>query len=296
MAALVGAGFRIFVEIGPNPVLRAYLHDALRAAEGQGRVLGDIDPQAGKRGPVSGDRGAHAMSRDTTLPRADRFDGPADLRGLPLYPWQKERFWFERTVEGTNPVDPPFDHPLLGFRQHGPIPFWLNHLDPQVLPWLADHAIEGVPVLPAAAVLEMALAAARLRRPDARAVEVVDVELRRPLPFDKGRTREIRTVVVGEDGDWELSSRPRLVGRAADPPCRRASCDGRGPSDRAAFYRAQAHSRRSRRGRRSIASPPSSGSITGAQFRTVTRIELLGSDEAVAHLDSSSSTRRSIAI
>ena len=30
MARLVGDGFRIFVEIGPHPVLQAYLHDALR--------------------------------------------------------------------------------------------------------------------------------------------------------------------------------------------------------------------------------------------------------------------------
>jgi len=56
---------------------------------------------------------------------------------------------------------------LLGFRQPGPVPFWLNHLDPDVLPWLGDHVVEGLPVLPAAAVLEMALAATRARRPDA---------------------------------------------------------------------------------------------------------------------------------
>src|SRR5216684_4004905 len=183
MAALVGAGFRVFVEIGANPVLQSYLHDALRAAEGQGRVLATLSRKQGSQDPFPQIAAqCHVAGHD--ISGADRFDGPADLRGLPLYPWQKERFWFERTVEGANPVDPPFDHPLLGFRQQGPIPFWLNHLDPEVLPWLADHAIEGVPVLPATAVLEMALAAAWLRRPDARAVEVVDVELRRPLPFD----------------------------------------------------------------------------------------------------------------
>ena len=74
------------------------------------------------------------------------------------------------------------------------------------MPWLADHAVESVPVLPAAAVLEMALAAARSRRPDAAAIEAVDVELRRPLPFDKGRSREIRSVAISEDGDWELAA------------------------------------------------------------------------------------------
>src|SRR5206468_12926291 len=42
MATLVDAGFRLFVEIGANPVLQAYLHDALRTAEGQGRVLATL--------------------------------------------------------------------------------------------------------------------------------------------------------------------------------------------------------------------------------------------------------------
>ena len=285
MADLVDSGFRLFVEIGPSPVLRAYLHSALRTAEGQGRVLATLTRKHGSADPFPEIAAScHVAGSDIT--GADRFDGAVDLGGLPLYPWQKERFWFERTVEVTNPVDPSFDHPLLGFRQHGPVPFWLNHLDPQVLPWLADHAIEGVPVLPATAVLEMALAAARLRRPDARTVEVVDVELRRPLPFDKGRTREIRTVVAGEDGDWELSSRPRLsdepltvhaVARLATAGDRQAAPlfsepkHARGEVDAENLYRLAA----------------GLGLDYGRQFRTVTRIELLGGDEALAHLNSS---------
>jgi len=285
MTALVDAGFRIFVEIGANPVLQAYLHDALRAAEGQGRVLATLARKQGSQDPFP-EIAARCHVAGHDIIEADRFDGPAELRGLPLYPWQKERFWFERTVEGSNPVDPSFDHPLLGFRQNGPVPSWLNHLDPEVLPWLADHAIEGVPVLPATAVLEMALAAAWLRRPDARAVEVVDVELRRPLPFDKGRPREIRTVVTGEDGDWELSSRPRLadepltlhaVARLATAGDRQAAPlfterePARGEVDAETLYRLAAQL----------------GLNYGSQFRTVARIELLGSDEALAHLDSS---------
>ncbi len=285
MAALVDAGFRMFVEIGANPVLQAYLHDALRTAEGQGRVLATLTRKQGSEDPFP-EIAARCHVAGYDISQADRFDGPADLRGLPLYPWQKERYWFDRTVEGINPIDPPFDHPLLGFRQQGPIPFWLNHLDPEVLPWLADHAIEGVPVLPATAVLEMALAAAWLRRPDARAVEVVDVELRRPLPFDKGRSREIRTIVIGEDGDWELSSRPRLadepltlhaVARLATAGDRQAvpllneRKPARGEVDAETLYRLAAQL----------------GLNYGSQFRTVTRIELLGSDEALAHLDAS---------
>ena len=285
MARLVDDGLRIFVEIGPNPVLQAYLHDALRAAEGPGRVLGTLSrKQAGDDPFPAIAARCHVAGHDIT--RAERFDGPTERGGLPLYPWQKERFWFERTVESSNPINPRFDHPLLGFRQTGAAPFWLNHLDPEVLPWLADHAVEGVPVLPAAAVVEMALAAARLRRPDAAAIEVADVELRRPLPFDNGRAREIRSVEVGEDGDWELASRPRLAdepptlhavarlataGEYPPPPLFGAVPPSRGEVDAASLYRLAAQL----------------GLDYGSQFRTVAGIELLGPDEALAHLDPS---------
>src|SRR5439155_7662413 len=124
MAALVGGGFRIFVEIGPNPVLQSYLHDAARAAEGQGRVLATLSRRQGSEDPF-GEIAARCHVAGYDISAAARFDGPTELAGLPLYPWQKESFWFERTVEGANPANPPFEHPLLGFRQQqGPVPFW----------------------------------------------------------------------------------------------------------------------------------------------------------------------------
>src|SRR5262249_11108161 len=136
------------------------------------------------------------------------FDGPADPRGLPLYPWTRERFWFAATTEALELVNPPFEHPLLGFRQQTTPSSWINHLDEQVLPWIADHAVEGLAVLPAAAILEMAFATARRRWPDAPVLEVFDLEVRRPMPFGKDWMRELRTVLQSDEGDWELASRP----------------------------------------------------------------------------------------
>ena len=141
-----------------------------------------------------------------------------------------------------------------------------------------------MPVLPAAAVLEMALAAARFRRPDASAIEVADVELRRPLPFDKGQARELRTRLEPEDGEWELSSRPRLseeaptvhaVARAVTA----TDAGGQSPAlplgapsrtvDAAALYRLAA----------------GLGLDYGPNFRTVSRIAVLSPDEAIVDLD-----------
>jgi phthiocerol/phenolphthiocerol synthesis type-I polyketide synthase C len=287
VAQLVGEGHRIFLEIGPRAILQPYLTDGLRSAEVQGRVLVSLSRQHVDDDPFPAIAAqCHAAGYDWTA--ASLFDGPADPRGLPLYPWNRERFWFAATAEALDLVSPPFDHPLLGFRQRGAPPSWLNHIDEQVLPWIADHAVEGVPVLPAAAILEMAIAAARWRWPEAPALEVFDLEVRRPMPFDKGRMRELRTVLQSDEGDWELASRPRLSGEpltvyavarlgAATSASRIISWADCAPARRRieseALYRL-AHL---------------TGLDYGPRFRTVTHIEIADPHSAIAYLDPSAS-------
>jgi phthiocerol/phenolphthiocerol synthesis type-I polyketide synthase C len=282
-AALIGDGCRIFVEIGPGAILHSYLADGLRAAEVEGRLVASLSRNDGDGDPFPA-IAARCYVAGYDLPAAARFDGPAEPRGVPLYPWQRQRFWYDKTVEANDPENPPFDHPLLGFRQRGPVPHWLNHLDQQVLPWIADHAVEGMAVLPASAILEIALAAARWRWPEAAVLEAFDVEMRRPVPFDKERMRELRTTLVSDDGDWELASRPRLssepytvhaVGRIsaatdARPVLRWADDvpDGR-------RIEADTLYRLARR----------SGLDYGCRFRTVDHVEIAAGDTAIVHLD-----------
>ena len=166
------------------------------------------------------------------------FDGPADPRGLPLYPWDRQSFWFDLTAEAPDPATRPSTIRFSAFVS-AVRPCWLNHLDEQVLPWIADHAIEGMPVLPAAGMLEMALAAARLRWPDAPVLEVRDLEVRRPLPFDKGRMREVRAMIGSEDGDWELASRARLSNEPFTVHAVGASPRKPTPAGRCAWLRAR---------------------------------------------------------
>ncbi len=285
MARLVSEGYRIFLEIGPHPILQSYLNDGLRSAAVQGRVLASLSRKSeeGDPFPLIAAR-CHVAGYDLTP--AASFDGAADPRGLPLYPWDRERFWFDRTVEALDPVSPPFDHPLLGFRQRGPVPFWINHLDEQVVPWIADHVIEGVPILPAAAVVEIALATARSRWPEAPVLEVFDLEVRRPLPFDKERMREVQTLLTSEDGDWQLSSRPRLadepltlhaVGRLSSATDARRILPPSRPMPQDTAIAAETVYRLARR----------MGLEYGRRFRTISRIERGGEGTGIAYLDPS---------
>jgi phthiocerol/phenolphthiocerol synthesis type-I polyketide synthase C len=281
---LIDEDFRVFLEIGPAAILQSYLTDGLRAAKIEGRVLASLSrkPTDDDPFPAIAAR-CHVAGYD--FAQADCFDGPADPRGLPLYPWDRQKFWFDITSEGADPVNPPFDHPLLGFRQHGPLTCWINHLDEQVVPWIGDHAVEGVPVLPGAAVVEIALAAAKWRWPDAPVLEVRDLEIRRPLPFDKGRMRETRLVIGSEEGDWELASRVRLssepltthavgqIGSATD--IRPAVGWAETPPARACI-----DSERLYHFARLI------GLDYGNRFRTANRVEIADREFAVVYLDS----------
>ena len=280
VAQLIGEGYRIFLEIGPRPILQSYLSDALRSAEVQGHVLASLSRERSDDDPFPAIAArCHAAGYDWTA--APSFDGPSDPRGLPLYPWNRERFWFAATTEAAELVNPPFDHPLLGFRQRGATANWLDHLDKQVLPWIADHAVEGVAVLPAAAILEMALATARWRWPEAPALEVFDVELRRPMPFDKGRMRELRTSLQSDEGEWEpsrlrLSSEPLTLNAVARVG---AATDAR----RIISWTAGTSAGRPIDGESLYGLAQRAGLDYGPRFRTVSHVEITDEVGAIAY-------------
>jgi phthiocerol/phenolphthiocerol synthesis type-I polyketide synthase C len=212
--AMVEDGFRIFVEVGPHPVAQAYLNDALRAADKEGRVVPTLSRRPIKADPIAAIAArVHAAGGDIRHAAifAPQSSDAAELRSLPRYPWQRERFWVPRTPESTDPATVPYDHPLLGQRV-GPQPLeWVRHLGLEQMPWLADHAVGGAAVMPAAAMLDLALAAARVRKPAAAALELLEVEIGRALVLEPHVMREIRLRVGAATGEFELVSRPRLT-------------------------------------------------------------------------------------
>ena len=207
--AAAAAGARLFIEIGPHPVLQAYLRDSLRAAETEAAVLPSLSRRdtPGDPFPALADR-AFAAGAD---PRAAPiFAGPAAWRGLPPTPFERQRHWFPATAESIRLTDAVQDHPLLGFRQGQEPLRWSRLLDTVLEPWLADHRLGGEPVLPAAAMLEMALAAAALRFPEAPALEVREFQILRALPLAAESARELRCTLEPEGNTLLLESRPRL--------------------------------------------------------------------------------------
>jgi len=280
--AMVADGVRIFVEIGPHAVVQAYLNDALRGADREGRVLPSLSRRTGKSDPVAGLAARiHAAGGD--IRDGIAFAGAAVKRGLPAYPFQREYYWVDRTEEATDRISIPFEHPLLGMRIGEEPVEWTRHIGLETQSWLADHTVGGAAVVPAAALIEMGLAAARARHPGAASLDLLDVEIGRALVVEPHVMREVRLRVGSVAGDFTIASRPRLseepwtthmTGRIAA-----ADRDQGRPAPPAGP--AQAHVA----ARSLYALASKMGLDYGPAFQVVSGIEVFAQDRAIAHLD-----------
>lgn len=208
IAAASQSGARLFVEIGPRPVLQSYLGDCL-AETGQpsaaiatlGRDDADgIDPVRAIFAKLL----AHGVRDGRAAAQARR-----PVR-LPAYPWQRETYRAAETPEAVGQLQANAGaSPLLGWQAMTGDTSWRTFLDTEALPWLADHRVNGRVVFPGAGFAEMALAAARAWL-GTDAVEIRDMDLVHPLLLEDGQTREVRIQAMPDTGAIEIASRPRL--------------------------------------------------------------------------------------
>lgn len=200
-------GHRLFVEIGPRPVLTTYLTDAARAADQRVTVLPSFvqnDTRPDQVGAVVRSAVAHGVAVEDDVVFGPRSAAP-DI--LPAYPWQHSFHQVARTSEEVR-VLRRLDHPLLGQRLRVDDRDWRGFPDTGRLPFLADHRVEDAVVFPAAGFVEMLLAAGRMLHGDGP-IEVRDLDIVAPLVLDGETQREVRTAEIAPN-TFLISSRPRL--------------------------------------------------------------------------------------
>ncbi|GII04041.1 type I polyketide synthase [Planobispora takensis] len=188
-------GFDLFVEIGPHPVLTGYLSRMGVTAVATLRRGGD--------GPSAVESTVAALvAADARLEWERFFPRPGRVAGLPAYPWQRERRWHG----GAHVWARPLDHPLLGERVPLMEAAWQGRIEPERLPWLPDHEIDGAVIMPGAAYIEMALAAGR--RALGGPVEVTALRFPAGMVLsDSGPVRQTQVTLSDEDGLFRIASR-----------------------------------------------------------------------------------------
>ncbi|MEN9498277.1 MAG: hypothetical protein RIS83_96, partial [Pseudomonadota bacterium] len=212
-------GARLFIEIGPAPVLQSYMRESLRAGGIEATLLPSLtrrDAPIEDPFPAIADQ-AVAYGAD---PRSGRvFRGPATRAGLPITPFARRPIPLPRSVESARITDAAHDHPLLGYRQGADIGQWHLWLDTDIAPWLGDHRLFGQATLPATAMAEMALAAAALRYPEAPVLHVTDLAILRPITLPATETCHLR-ISTDAEGGFKLEARRRLSDEPWSASCR----------------------------------------------------------------------------
>ncbi len=157
-------GFSLFLEISAHPALTGSIAECLAKRGAEGVAIPMLRRMEDDHAMLL--RAAGALeTKGRPCDAAVLHGAGPDRAQLPLYPWQRERLWFESAPEdeseGSGSGPRPEDHPLLGRRLRAPRATWETRLGGERLAWLDDHRIQGVVVFPGAGFVEMALSAAR---------------------------------------------------------------------------------------------------------------------------------------
>ncbi|MGK4000892.1 type I polyketide synthase [Sorangium sp. So ce1024] len=254
--ALLEGGDALFVEMSPHPVLLPAVEETLRRGGRAGAALPSLRREQDAR-RVLLESLAALYARGYPVAWERLFPARGRCVPLPTYPFERERYWIDagarppgaprgpRPARGEAARGEAAAHPLLGASftvatQPG-ARFWERDLGPDgALSYLSDHRVEGAIVLPGAAYLEMALAAAaEVFGAGAHAVEDVTFERALALPEAGSRSVHVALVEEGEGraafqvftrddegGGWTrhaaggVLARPR--GAAAEAPPREA--------------------------------------------------------------------------
>lgn len=117
----------------------------------------------------------------------------AQMLSLPAYPWQRETHWDESEAALLARVGGPATG-LSGHRLDMHEPVWERHISNKYLPYIDDHVVQKLVLLPAAAFVDAALSLQKELTDDGLPVAVEDLQLKKPLVLDRNDEVVLRTV------------------------------------------------------------------------------------------------------
>ncbi|WP_374202691.1 SDR family NAD(P)-dependent oxidoreductase [Amycolatopsis sp. GM8] len=197
-----GSGAEIFVELGGDGSLSGMTQETL---DGGVTAVPLLRPKLPATTTVPEALGtAHVAGAEVDF--EPLFPG-GRITDLPTYPFETKRYWLDAPAEPVRPDElgvGPSAHPLLAAVVELPGEkgeLFTGVLSPRTQPWLADHRIGSAVLVPAAVLLEMALAMgtrAGYTRVDGFAVHS-------PLVLDE--SAELQIQVISSDGEFTVRAR-----------------------------------------------------------------------------------------
>ncbi|GAT11601.1 polyketide synthase pks5 [Mycolicibacterium novocastrense] len=195
--AALEEGYRVFAELAAHPLLTQAVEQTAHSLDIPLAVLGGLKQEQDLPHVLGFVADLHsagaAVDFSVLYPNGRLVDAP-------LPSWTHRRLWLtpdggQTSTRGGHTVSV---HPLLGqhvrLQEEPEHHVWQAEVGTIAQPWLADHQVRGVAVLPAAAYCEMALTAARTVLDEA--CEIRDLHFGRPLSLNERVTIGAAAVVA----------------------------------------------------------------------------------------------------
>ena len=202
---LIADGFRSLLEVSPHPVLGIALQETIDvAAEERGSVSVLSTLRRGEGGPrrfALSLAGASAAGAEISWERFYAGSGAQQVE-LPTYPFQRKRYWLEpgsgASDVGAAGLEDP-GHPLLGAAIDVPTSEELQlsgRLAQTTHRWLAGGEASGAALVPASALVELAIQAAAV----AGVERIEKLDMLDPLVLPDATPVQVR-VSIGESDE-----------------------------------------------------------------------------------------------
>ncbi|MBC6451485.1 acyltransferase domain-containing protein [Actinokineospora sp. HBU206404] len=209
---LCSRGVTRFLELGPDAGLTVAAHDSAAELSDSDGSDGVVVASALRRGRPDLESITTALARLHThgVPvdwSAVYADHPTRWVDLPTYAFQRQRYWVDATTAVSDPSTfglTPVNHPLLGAATDIPGSGGLvltGRFSLDTHPWLAEHGVWDVPLLPGTAILELAAWAGDL----AGFPRVQDLVQHAPLVVPDRAAVTLRIVVRPRDDEADRS-------------------------------------------------------------------------------------------
>jgi acyl transferase domain-containing protein/NADPH:quinone reductase-like Zn-dependent oxidoreductase len=211
-------GLQTFLEVGPHPVLLSNVRECLDQNVRREELISSLQRNKNEAAAMLSSLGRlHALGCPVNWNSV--YSAKAAPVSLPVYPYQRQRYWISRRAKPqANTL-----HPLLGACLRSPSirgAAYQSEIDVAGLAYLADHRMDGSLLLPMTAFLEMAGRAVELAEGQRRSL--VDIIIHNPLALSEDAASTVQTIVddnkfqvFSPDGEgWKLHA----SGRWTDAP------------------------------------------------------------------------------
>jgi len=202
---IVNDGYSIFLEVGPHPVLRTNINECLSAADRKGFTVPSL-----RRGEPELFTMINSLGTLHTLGIPilwTVFTEGGKFIKIPTYAWDKDVYWQESQASIEDKHGVP-GHVFLNNNMRMPYPAWEVEINRYFMPWMDDHKIENMTVIPGAAYVEAGLALHE-KEFGTTACTLQDLEFNQVLVVDEKRIQMFHTTYNPQTKRYSVYSRFR---------------------------------------------------------------------------------------